>query len=179
MLTSSHDRIFFFFLEKRVGFYYITVHIVHLKNTRDPPTADVMCCILFYKILKVKMSHQNTDIVANYPPGQPAWPWWTGKGKAAHSVQNEVLHTVEQCKDSSLRERASFHHWCLELFGQTTVFQMEIHPKQNGGPHMMQINWKKCKENKFQSLCSIVLRYRLLFPLMGRVLKVTLDPGQC
>lgn len=67
------------------------------------------------------MSHRSTDSVANDPPGEPAWPRWTEKGKASRSVQNEVLHSVEQWKDSSLRDRASFHHWYLELFGQATV----------------------------------------------------------
>lgn len=139
---------------KRVGFYYIAVHAVHLKNQRDPLTAEVMRCILFYKILKVKMSHRSTDSVTNDPPGELAWPRWTEKGKASRSVQNEVLHTVEQCEDSSLRHPASFHHRCLELFGQTTIFQMEIHPKLNGGLHTMQRNWKKSRENKFQCTLS-------------------------
>lgn len=93
------------------------------------------------------MCRSSTDSGANDPPGEPAWPRWTEK------EENELLcagwGAAEQCEDSSLREPASFHHWCLELFGHTTVVQMELGPKRDGGLCIMQRNWKQIKDNKF------------------------------
>lgn len=147
----------------------------------DPLTAEVMHCILFYKILKVRMSHQSTDSVANDPPGEPAWPRWTEKkGKASRPVQE---WSVARCGTvRRLRDRASFHPWCLELFAQTTVFQMEIHPRWNGGhdaDRLEEMQRKQISVHK-KPLCSIVLRLWSCFPLIGEGFQRcdwTLDSG--
>lgn len=135
---------------------------------------------LFYKILKVKMSHRSTDIVTNDPPGEPAWARWTEKGKASCSVQNEVLHTVEQREDTSLRDCASFHYWCLQLFGQTTVFSdgKPSKVKQRSAYDAEELEEKQRKQISVHKkpLCSIVLRHRCLVPLMGRIFKGVIGP---
>lgn len=71
-------RRIFFFLKGGILLHYRS-HSALEKC--DPLTAEVMHCVLFYKILKVRMSHQSTDSVANDPPGEPAWPRWTERGE--------------------------------------------------------------------------------------------------
>lgn len=150
-----------------VGFYYITLHTVHLKNQRHPLTAEVRRCILFQKILKVKTSHRSADIVANDPPGEPARPRWTEKGKACRSVQNKVLHTVEQCEGSSLRDRASFRRWYLELF----------HGFSDGNPSKTKRRWcsetgTKAKKTNFSTQKATLFHCAeksVLVSLIGRI----------
>lgn len=77
VLTSGHGKKTFFLKGEILLHYYS--HSTLEKC--DPLTAEIMHCILFYKILKVRMSHQSTDSVANDPPGEPAWPRWTEKGE--------------------------------------------------------------------------------------------------
>lgn len=71
VLTSGHGKKIFFFFK---GEILLHCYSHSTLEKCDPLTAEVMHCILFYKFLKVRMSHQSTDSVANDPPGEPAWP---------------------------------------------------------------------------------------------------------
>lgn len=176
VLTSGHGKKNFFFLKGGILLHYCS-HSTLEKC--DPLTAEVTQRILFYKILKVRMSHQSTDSVANDPPGEPAWPRWTEKGgRRVAPCKNEVLHTVEQWEDSEAVPAFIPDAWSCLLKRQ--FFKMEIHPKWNGGPRMMQIGWKKCKENKFQCTKShfVPLCWAIgVVPLwLGRVFKGAIAP---